>query len=293
MSIKVASSSRECQDQRLKIKTLGEQMKQAAVQGAGMSPWEAEVLVEEVERVYFSDPALKEAADGQLKYCCVAATEGPGKPLTACEKVTVILTLVDKEDRKQLSPKGKIASIQRRRRKIMRMSEEAREQGGLLTQEDLAEILSADVRTIRRDITDLREADGIYVATRGQVQDIGPGVSHRGIAVRLWLEGKEPPAVAKAIKHSIAAVENYLEKFKRVAYLDEKDFSVFDIALTVGMSVAAARTYVDICHSMRSEPFFAQRLAEIELVGEQHYLAADEKKDSASSSASKRSTTPR
>lgn len=45
-----------------------------------------------------------------------------------------------------------------------------------------------DSRMVRRDIADLRKA-GIVVPTRGTVRDIGPGVTHKAVAVRLWLEG--------------------------------------------------------------------------------------------------------
>jgi biotin operon repressor len=285
MGVNVASSSRESQDRRLRIKTLGQRMKQVAVEGAGLSPWEAEVLVDAIAEVYFSDPDLKELSAGQMKYSCVSATEGSGKPLNKCAMSTVLLTMIDPEDRKELPVDGKQASVHRRRRKIMRLTEEAREQGGLLTQEDLAAVLDSDVRTIRRDIHELRE-NGIVVATRGQQKDIGPGVSHRGLAVRHWLEGKEPVEVARAINHSLGAVENYLEKFKRVAYLREKSFDDFQIALTVGMSVAAVKTFVEIYKESKNRTFFRSRLAEIELVGEQHYLAEDEKKDSGSSNVS-------
>jgi hypothetical protein len=161
------------------------------------------------------------------------------------------------------------------------MTEEAREQGGLLTQEDLAELLSSDVRTIRRDIRDLR-ATGVVAATRGQQKDIGPGVSHRGQAIRKWLEGMEPVAVARAINHSVGAVENYLEKFKRVAFLRRKGFDDYQTALTVGMSLASVKTFVAIYECSKNLPFFSSRLAEIEIVGSQNYLAQDEKKDSTS-----------
>jgi hypothetical protein len=260
-------------------------MKRVAVDGAGLSPWEAEVLVEAIDEVYFNDPDLKELSTGQMKYSCVSAGEGPGKPLDKCSMATVVLTMIDPEDRRDLPSDGKRASVHRRQRKIVRLTEEAREQGGLLTQEDLAALLDSDVRTIRRDIRQLRE-DGIVAATRGQQKDIGPGVSHRGLAIRHWLEGKEPVEVARAINHSIGAVESYLEKFKRVAYLRRRGFDDFQIALTVGMSVAAVRTFVQIYHDSKNRSFFRSRLAEIELVGEQHYVAEDEKKDSASSNAS-------
>jgi DNA-binding CsgD family transcriptional regulator len=279
MGMIVPSSSPECQELRLKIKTLGQQMKRIAVEGTGLSPWEAEVLIESIDEVYFSDPELKGLNAGQLKYSCVSADEGAGKPLSACRMTTVMLTLIDAEDRHELPPSGKLASVHRRQRKIMRLTDEAREQGGLLTQEDLAAILDTDVRTVRRDIRDLDQA-GVTVATRGQQKDIGPGVSHRGAAIRLWLEGKEPVEIARQIKHSIKAVENYLEKFKRVAYLRRRNFDDYQIALTVGMSVSAVKTYVQIYTDSASRTFLKSRMEEMELVGQQNYFAQDEKKDS-------------
>ncbi len=47
---------------------------------------------------------------------------------------------------------------------MTRITDQAREQGGLLSQEDLAEILMCDVRTIRRDIESLRQRE-IVIAT--------------------------------------------------------------------------------------------------------------------------------
>jgi len=281
--IRLAQNSRECQEHRLKIKTLNQQMQKVAVHGTGLSPWEAKVLVEAIEQVYFADPALREASEGQLKYSCVAMSEPPGKKIEDCQMVTVWLTLFDPQDQGQLVYNGKQASISLRQRRLTRITDQARQQGGLLSQEDLAEILMCDVRTIRRDIESLRQRE-IVVATRGQVRDIGPGVTHRGISVRLWLEGKEPVEIARHINHSIAAVENYLEKFKRVAYLRRRGFDDYQSALTIGISVAAVKTFVELYQQYRHQPFFKQRISEIELVGSQHLVAQDEKKDSISPS---------
>ena len=193
--------------------------------------------------------------------------------------VSVLLTLFHDEDKKGLPNSDKQASICKRQRKIMRLTMEAKEQGGLLSQEDLSEILMCDVRTIRRNIKDLAES-GIIIATRGQQKDIGPGVSHKAIAIRLWLEGTEPAAICHKIKHSIGAVENYLEKFKRVAYLRMKGFDDFQTALTIGISVRAAKTFVEIYKEFKNKAFMRSKIAEIELVGSQYYSAQDEKKDS-------------
>ena len=107
-----------------------------------------------------------------------------------------MISLIDVEkDREVLRQHGAVAM---RRAKLMRIAEEAREQGGVLTQEDLGVLLGCDERTIRRDITVLH-VQGIHVPTRGYVQDIGPTLSHKGLAIRHWLEGKEPVAVTTAL----------------------------------------------------------------------------------------------
>jgi len=284
---KVTETSREGQDRRQQLKHIGHQMKQVAVQGTGLSPWEAEVLVNAIEEVYFSDPSLREARDGQVKYQCVSSREGAGKPLQQCQMVPVWLTLFEDTDQgefKSVADKGQCVEL--RRRRMMRICEEARDQGGLLSQEDLADLLMCNVRTIRRDIADLRCTE-IQLPTRGQQKDIGPGVSHRELAIRHWLDGKDPVEVARHIKHSLAATENYLEKFKRVAFLREKKFTVHEIALTVGISVRASRTFSDLHDKNRNSPFYEDRLTEINLVGQQFYVAQDEKKETTLSVAIK------
>ena len=278
MGIKGSTSCRDAQAQRLQIKGRRQQMSTLAVQGAGLSPWEADVLVDTVEEVYFTDPLLEPLKPGMVRHCCVASDEGPGKPLSKCRMVTVTLTLFDEQDTKHLhSSSGKNMSVEMRQRRLARIAEEAREQGGYLTQEDLALLVMCDVRTVRRDIKALKQRN-IVLPTRGQQQDIGPGVSHRAQAVRLWLEGKEPLEVARAIKHSLAAVESYLEKFKRVAYLSRKGLDVFENALTIGISVASARTFYELYENYKDLAFFEERLEELDAVGSAFYDAQDQKK---------------
>jgi len=277
---KRSTSSRDAQAQRNAMKRQSARMLTEAMVGAGLSKWEAETLVACIEEVYFSDPELAPVRDGQMRYSCIRSDEGPGKPLSACRKVSVTLTLSHPEDKRELTgwaePGGMSAEV--RQRRLVRIVEEARAQGGLLTQEDLSEILMCDPRTIRRDILQLKKR-GFVLPTRGQQQDIGPGVTHRSLAVRKWLEGKEPVEIARLIRHSVASVESYLEKFKRVAWLSrEKAFNPFEIALTVGMSVVSVRTYLGLCAEYGDAPQLAQRMEEIQSVGQAFYLAQDEKK---------------
>jgi len=258
----------------MKAKTQDHRMMRLAMDGTGISPWEAEVLVESVREVYFTDPDSRPMGSGQMRYECVASTEGAGKPIEECRMASVVLTLHDREDGRVDCRDGK---GEMRQRILQRITEEAREQGGLLSQEDLARLLFCDVRTVRRDLRELREKHGIHVATRGQQKDIGPGVSHRGVALRLWLEGKEPVEVARHINHSLHAVERYIQHFSRVVFLSRKRFHPLQIALTVGISTATVGTYVEIYHSHKKE-VYQRRFEEIDLIGESHYEAKDEEK---------------
>lgn len=165
-----------------------------------------------------------------------------------------------------------------RRHRIQRLTEEARDQGGLLSQEDLALLLCSDVRTIRRDIRQLREGSGIFVATRGQIKDIGPGVSHKGVAIRLWLEGLEPMEVGRRINHTLKATERYIHTFCRIVYLRRKAFHEYQIALTVGISTGSVTSYLEIYEGHRAKPEFQRRFEEIDFIGASHFETEDEKK---------------
>jgi len=271
----VTPNSRESQQTRLESKTQAQQLINRAVEGTGMSPWEAEILVDVVQEVYFAEPGNTPLRSGQMRFDCVAVNEGAGKPIRSCQMVSVVLTLVEKDD-SQVVTQRNIQSL--RQARILRLTEEAFEQGGVLTQEDLALILNSDVRTIRRDIRNLRVQSGIHVPTRGQVKDIGPGVTHKEVALQLWLEGHEPVEVARRLNHTLHAVERYIQNFSRVMFLHRKGFAPLQIALTVGISSAAANLYLDLYERSKRKRAYQARLREMECIGLQHYHAEDEKK---------------
>jgi len=269
--IKRTDNAQAEQARRLRIKTQEQRLTKLAVDGAGLSPWEAEELVKVVAEVYFAEPQDNPIRSGQMFYECAAASEGAGKPLNECKLARVVLTIHEPED---IQIAGKRGANGYRQHCVIRLTEQAREQGGLLTQEDLARLLHCDVRTIRRDVADFRER-GVMVATRGQQKDIGPGVTHRGVAIAHWIDGKEPVEVARQINHSLTAVERYLQTFARVVFLQQKQFDCFATALTMGVSVASVKTYQAVYDEHRNRPEFKRRLKEIEIIGGKFYEAQD------------------
>ena len=268
------------QDRRIRLKNQDQQLVVRAMEGAGLSRWEAGVLPDLVKELYFGHPAERPLRTGQLRYECIAEGESAGKAVEQCRMVTVVLSLIDHDEDRPVQAADGPEGL--RRSRILRLTAEAREQGGLLSQEDLSVLLACDVRTVRRACADIRDATGAAVPTRGTVEDIGPGVTHKAIAVRHWMDGKEPLAVSQAIHHTLRSTERYLQTFMRVVYLHRKQFGVTEIALTVGVSTASVTTYLDLYREYVPKPEFQRRWTEIDLIGATHFAATDAKKGESS-----------
>jgi hypothetical protein len=150
-----------------------------------------------------------------------------------------------------------------RRTRVLRLTTEAREQGGLLSCEDLAyRLLNCGVRTIVRDVEHLRKQN-IAVPTRGQQQDIGPGQTHRVAAVRLFLDGLEPREIGRRLYHSLSSIENYVTTFGRVALLANKGYGDDEIAFIIRRSSSLVAGYRTLYAEFAKKRSARSRLNEI------------------------------
>src|SRR5438270_5444445 len=193
---------------RLDAKTLDSMFCRRIEEGANCSPFVSQAILTTVKDVFpiGRDDPEHQLGLGQIKLLVVAATEPAGKSLEQCQKVTVLLTLDAGPEDFQVRLAQGVEGL--RRGRILRVAAEAREQGGLLSYEDLAfRLFNCGLRTIVRDVQALRRRD-IAVPTRGQQQDIGPGLTHRVQAVRLYLAGLEANEIARRIYHTLSSIEN-------------------------------------------------------------------------------------
>lgn len=263
---------------RLDIKTPETAFSNLIVCGTNCSPFESEIIVQKAKEIFGIGEysRLNQLQPGQMLWTAVDLKEPAGKPLCDCKLRKIVLTYLksdeDNEVRRNYGPSAK------RQQQIQRMTVEAMDQGALLSQEDLAQILGSDVRTIRRDIQELRKKHHILVSTRGQQKDIGPGVTHRVKAVTLFLDGKQPLEVARSIKHSLTAVERYIDTFCRVVYCQSQFGDELKTALVVGISVSAVKTYLDLYNQVRTKEEYKERISEIEKRGLRYYQHVDFKK---------------
>jgi hypothetical protein len=248
--------------ERLDAKTLDNLFRRRIEEGAKCSPFVSQAILQIVKEVYPLNPddLGKELDLGQVKLLVAAAHEPAGKALEDCQKVTVLLTLDDKDD---LAVRTRDGVHGLRRSRILRLATEARDQDGLLSYEDLAyRLLNCGLRTLVRDIAVLRRR-GIEVPTRGQQQDIGPGQTHRVQAVRLFLQGKEANEIARALYHSLSSIENYVTTFARVVFLANKGYGTDEIAFVIHRSPALVAAYRQLYDEFRTQPSARARLREL------------------------------
>jgi DNA-binding CsgD family transcriptional regulator len=153
---------------------------------------------------------------GKMRFLCASQKAKHGKPLREQDLLRVTLTLDNGiEDLDVLRIQGSAAL---RQLKILRLSEEAYFQGGLLTQEDLARLLQVSSRTIRTDILELIK-DGNTVHTRGYDHDIGRGVSHKTRIIDLFLAGLTYDEIMRRTRHSAHSIKRYVGTFGRLLLL--------------------------------------------------------------------------
>lgn len=206
-----------------------------------LSPAESAGILELAKRCLFGE--LPQTL-GRVRFLCASRRARHGKPLSEQDMVRVTLTVDGGiEDLEVWRTQGGMAV---RQLKVLRMTEEAYLQGGLLTQEDLARLLQVSVRTIRSDIFAL-QADGNTVHTRGLDQDIGRSVSHKTRIVDLFLKGLTYDEIMRRSRHSAHSIKRYVVSFGRLLLLLSHGFhDVHEIGRILNQSDRLTREYLEL-----------------------------------------------
>jgi hypothetical protein len=198
----------------------------------------------------------------------VASLKAPfGPPLGETEKVEVTLTVDAGAEDAEVKAREKREEL--RRGRILRLIEEALEQGGVLTQEDLARALRVAARAIRRDVRVLK-AEGHLIHTRGRLKGVGRGQTHkvhpersrrvRIIELRLDREGYDK--IARWMHHSPQAIKRYVSTFLRVVVLHRQGTPVEEIAFLTQTSVRLVREYLAVYEAAMGVPHRREKLEE-------------------------------
>jgi biotin operon repressor len=195
---------------------------------------------------------------GQIEVVAAGLVEKSGKQLERVEKRRVTLTLDNgTEDLQSLQTFGRPGL---RRIIIQRITEEAIEQGGILSQEDLGHCLHCSVRTIKRDIQAIRRL-GLEVITRGVFHNVGRGQTHKSQIINLYLNGFTYTEIKRKTQHSISAIKRYLESFSKVLMSIHYGIKKSqEIALVTGLSAPLIMQYRQIIANVKKSPIMQQHL---------------------------------
>jgi hypothetical protein len=140
------------EEERINLRCSQETFTNIITAGSNCSEFEAKQITKKAIEVF----DLGEHSDsqrmfpGQMLWNAIDATEPPGKPLSKCIFKRIVLTL--HEIAEDTIIKHRDGSRAKRIRQILRISNEAYDQGTCLTIEDLSIILGSDEKTIRTDI---------------------------------------------------------------------------------------------------------------------------------------------
>ena len=196
---------------------------------------------------YFNLYLGADRADGQLIYRVIPADVPPGVPIEEVKTHPVRLTIVCTEDLRYAS-----LDIQELiKQRIVRITNETFDQGGLLTQADLSILLGESPRTIGRRIQELQN-EGICVPTRGSRMDIGPGISHKTKIVEMYLDGYDFIDIKRRTRHSSESITRYLRDFTRVMVLCERGHSPREIRIITSHSDRLVCEYLDLYQRMNT-----------------------------------------
>ena len=244
---------------RLESKNLDQQFTNEIIYGLNCSPFEASAVLDTIYKVYShyfeTNSALK---PGQIRLQVIAIEAKVNHSLSESKQVTVTLTLND--DKEDLAIRKTYGLVALRRHKIQRICQEAFDQGGLLTVEDLAyRIFSCGYRTICRDLEYFRN-QGIFIPLRSTVKDMGRTLSHRLLIIKLWAQGKEYSEIALNTCHSLSAIQNYVDKFKRTITLSKEGYDVNRIAFLLKLSSSLVEQYIDLYKNLDVVPHREQEL---------------------------------
>lgn len=199
-------------------------------------------LIEQYYR-YNDNSFLKQ---GQMVWPAVPIDEYPkkGKSIAQTKLRPVVLDIITDSDIEDW--KTPIHHRELRLKKIERWTHQAHDQGALLTQLDLAVLLTTSSNTAGEYV---REYQNVYhrpLPTRGNIQLIGSGQSHKTQIIALHLKGYLVPTICQKTNHSKEAVERYIRDFESVKLLSTKFDDIDVISRIIRLTPAVVKQYLDL-----------------------------------------------
>lgn len=166
--------------------------------------------------------------------------------------VPVTLTMINEQDVEQLASGVPMTEIAKQG--IARVTQEAYEQGALLSMRDIGLLTWRWPGAISAYRKQYEKVHNVILPHPGSLQDMGSCVSHKSMIIKkIEVDKKDPLRVAEETNHSLWAVDRYLKDFNRVRLCHQDGKNLDFISLTTGLNKSVVNEYIKIIeHSVNS-----------------------------------------
>ncbi|MBZ0178025.1 MAG: DUF1670 domain-containing protein [Melioribacteraceae bacterium] len=192
------------------------------------------------------DDDLHHVNYGQFVWMAVPTDEYPGraKPIANTKLKPVVLTFINDHDISHIAHGFNSKSL--RKNRLIRWTDEAFNQGALLTQLDLAILLGVCDTVVSQYVQEIQK-DGHLLPTRGNIHDLSGAITHKREIITLYLQGYLTPDIAVKTNHSKEAVDRYIKDYHRVELLWKHSITDIDqIAHLARLSKRVVQQYIDL-----------------------------------------------
>lgn len=183
---------------------------------------------------------------GQMVWHAVPIDEYPakGKSIEQTKLIPVVLDIISESDIEDL--RKPIHHRELRLKRVERWTNQAYEQGATLSQLDLAVLLSVNEFTAGNYVREYQSLFNRKLPTRGNVQLLGSGQTHKKEIISDYLGGYLVPSICQRTNHSKEAVERYIRDFEAVKMLSPKFDDINTISLVTRLSKSVVNQYIDL-----------------------------------------------
>lgn len=228
----------------------------------GYSPAAAEQFIDDLHDLA-ARLNRQDQQPNQIIYSAVCDQEPAGKKLTECQLRAVVIDYIADEDFEQVDRES---TRKLKWARLVRYATQARSQGAVLSQPDLALLLGVSTDTLQRM---LKQHPEVAVPTRGLVADMGPALSHAEKVIDLFMNGYTETEIVRRTHHSYDAIETYILDYARVAYLLEKGMPAPAIRKALGFSRKRVDKYIHLYRAY-SGPDYAFMTGKLRRLVEAH-----------------------
>lgn len=207
----------------------------------------AELLAETFIHLYeIYAPEKNSVKPGQMVWLAVDVDDPPArnKTLDKTKLKPIVVTVASEYDlvkaRNGLHPRKLLKNI------CARILQEAFDQGGVLSQYDVAVITGRSLAYVQQAISQWQKEHGQSLPSRGTIHDLGSATTHKKEIISLYLKGYKTSEIAMKTSHDPVNVDRYIKDFKRVLWLSKDGRDLNDIAFFTRLSARLVKEYLSI-----------------------------------------------